>query len=159
MGKNISGVGIDPNITGRAGMPGLQNFAPVHVKAMIVTDLTEESHGNGIGVGLADVITRHLYDKIDWTATYQNVITSAFLDRGKTPLVAASPRAAFDIALRYCGHIPAGRERVVRIVDTLQLDTMQVSQAVADDLRDSAQFSMDGGATQLFASSGDLLPL
>ena len=55
---------------------------------MVVCDLTDETHGNAIGVGLADVITRRLFAKIDYESTYANVITSSFLERGKIPVVA-----------------------------------------------------------------------
>jgi hypothetical protein len=126
---------------------------------MIVTDLTDESHGNGIGVGLADVITRNLYDKIDWPETYRNTITSSFLDRAKTPIVADTPHEAFDIALRSCGFVPPGEERIVRIVDTLHLQTLHVSRVIAEGLRDSPHFSVDTNGTDLFDSTGALTPL
>jgi hypothetical protein len=79
------------------------------IRAIVATDLTAESHGNAIGVGLADVITRRLYDKIDRGDTYRNVITNSFLERGKIPVVAFTDREAFEIALRSCGDISAGQ--------------------------------------------------
>jgi hypothetical protein len=158
MGKNISGVGIDPNVTGRVGVGGQHDFAGPQVKAMIITDLTDESHGNAIGVGLADVITRRLFDKIDWRETYANVITSSFLERGKLPIVADTDRDAFDIALRTCGHLPSGRERICRIVDTLHLETLFVSGAVADELRGSPRCTVESVATDMFDASNRLSP-
>ncbi len=91
MGKNISGVGIDPNVTGRIGVNGEDDAESPRVGAMMVCDLTDQSHGNAIGVGLADVITRRLHAKIDRDATYANVLTSGFLERGKIPIVADTP--------------------------------------------------------------------
>ena len=88
MGKDISGVGIDPNITGRIGVGGERDAAAPRIGAMMVCDLTPQTHGNAIGVGLADVITRRLFAKIDYDATYGNVMTSSFLERGKIPVVA-----------------------------------------------------------------------
>jgi hypothetical protein len=158
MGKNISGVGIDPNITGRVGVRGQEDSSGPQVTAMMVADLTEESHGNAIGVGLADVITRRLYDKVDWAETYRNVITSSFLERGKTPIVAESDRDAFDIARRSCGHIPPGRERIARILDTAHLETLHVSRAIADELRGSPRFSVAAADANLFDGSGTLVP-
>ena len=113
MGKDISGVGIDPNITGRIGVNGQRDAAAPRVGAMMVSDLTDETHGNAIGVGLADVITRRLFARIDYESTYGNVITSSFLERGKIPVVAETDREAFEIALRSCGHV-AGRTRAHR---------------------------------------------
>ncbi len=109
MGKDISGVGMDPNITGRIGVNGEHDPAAPQIGAMIVCDLTDQSHGNAIGVGLADVITRRLYDKIERDATNANVITSNFLERGKIPVAVASDREAFDVALRSCAHASNGR--------------------------------------------------
>ena len=85
MGKDISGVGIDPNITGRIGVNGERDEAAPRVGAMVVCDLTGGTHGNAIGVGLADVITRRLFAQIDYESTYANVMTSSFLERGKIP--------------------------------------------------------------------------
>ena len=155
MGKDISGVGVDPNITGRIGVDGQRDAGPPRVKAMIVCDLTDQSHGNGIGVGLADVITRRLYDKVDLAATYGNVITSSFLERGKIPLVAATDRDAFDVALRSCGHLPHGQERIVRIVDTLHLEELYVSKAIADELNGRPNVEVVASG-ELFTRDGNL---
>ena len=92
MGKNISGVGLDSNITGRTFIrqdpAGDDNF----IGRIVCLDLTPESHGNALGMGMADVITRRLYDKIDFRTTYANVITSGFLERGFVPIVQGNGR-------------------------------------------------------------------
>jgi hypothetical protein len=154
MGKDISGVGIDPNITGRIGVDGETDAAAARVRAMVACDLTDETHGNAIGVGLADVITRKLFAKIDYDATYANVITSSFLERGKIPIVAETDRDAFATALRSCGHLRAGTERIVRILDTLHLDEVYVSQAVLDELKNDVELINEGSA--LFDGEGNL---
>ena len=158
MGKNISGVGIDPNITGRIGVRGQNDPPKPVIKSIMVSDLTDVSHGNAIGVGLADVITRRLYDKIERGETYRNVVTSSFLERGKIPIVADTDREAFEIALRGCGHIPAGQERFIRILDTLQLEEMYVSDAIAKELRTSPRIEVLSGSAgpELFDASGRL---
>ena len=158
MGKNISGVGIDPNITGRIGVRGQSDPPRPVIKSIMVSDLTDVSHGNAIGVGLADVITRRLYDKIERGEMYRNVVTSSFLERGKIPIVADTDREAFEIALRGCGHIPAGQERFIRILDTLQLEEMYVSDAIAKELRTSPRIEVLSGSAgpELFDASGRL---
>jgi len=158
MGKDISGVGIDPNITGRIGVSGQHDPTAPAIKALMVCDLTDSSHGNAIGVGLADVITQKLHDKIDRTVTYGNVITSGFLERGKIPVSAATDREAFDLALRSCGHLTDGREQIIRIRDTLHLDEMYVSQAVIDALRDPQRIDVIHPAVELFDETGGLRP-
>jgi hypothetical protein len=100
-----------------------------------VTDLTDESHGNATGVGLADVITKRLYDKIDFKITNTNIITSSFLERGKIPLTATDDREALEIALRSCGYIPPGEERIIRVRDTLHLDELLVSESILNEIK------------------------
>jgi hypothetical protein len=112
MGKDISGVGIDTNIIG--------------------------SHGNAIGIGLCDVITKKLYDKIDFSATYSNAVTSSFLDRAKIPIVANNDKEAFEIALRSCGYLKKGEEKIIRIKDTLHLDEIYISEPILSLINDSA---------------------
>jgi hypothetical protein len=158
MGKDISGVGMDPNITGRIGVNGEHDPTAPQIGAMIVCDLTDQSYGNAIGVGLADVITRRLYDKIERDATNANVITSNFLERGKIPVAVASDRDAFDVALRSCGHASNGPPRLIRILDTLHLEDIYVSRAVLDDLRDSASIEVLERDVEVFDAAGSLRP-
>jgi len=158
MGKDISGVGIDPNITGRIGVAGQHDPAAPRVTAMMVCDLTGETHGNAIGVGLADVITRRLFAGIDYGATYGNVITSSFLERGKIPIVADTDRDAFEIALRSCGHLAEGRARIVRILDTLHLEEVYVSPALIDELSKEPGCEVLAAGPDLFDDEGRLTP-
>ena len=110
-GKNISGTCMDTNMIGRFGVWGLDE--PEHyyatgqavpgpyplIEKIALLDLTEESHGNALGMGQADVITKRFFEKIDYQATYINGRTCSFLDKVKTPLVAESDRSAIQIAL------------------------------------------------------------
>ena len=84
MGKEVSGAGFDPNITGRNNR-GVEGFDDPLVNKIVVLDLTDATHGNATGLGLADVITRRLFDRIDYGATWANVITSNYLDGGHRP--------------------------------------------------------------------------
>ena len=158
MGKDISGVGIDPNITGRIGVAGEHDATAPRVGAMMVSDLTDGTHGNAIGVGLADVITRRLFEKIDCDATYANVVTSSFLERGKIPIVAETDRDAFDMALRSCGYLVEGKERIVRILDTLHLEEVYVSAALVDELSGRQGIELIGSSAELFDKAGRLMP-
>ncbi len=158
MGKDISGVGMDPNITGRIGVDGERDPTAPRIGAMIVCDLTDQSHGNAIGVGLADVITRRLYDKIEHDATYANVITSSFLERGKIPIAVESDRTAFEVARRSCGKASSGHERIIRILDTLHLEDIYVSSTVLDELRDAPGIEVIAHDADMFDEAGSLTP-
>jgi hypothetical protein len=132
IGKDISGVGMDPNIIGRLYIHGEADPEIPRIKAILARDLTPNSHGNALGVGLADVITRTLFDKIDFDQMNENASTSTFLERAKIPIIANNDGQALDYALRALGSLESGRERVIRIRDTLSLHQIYVSPAVLD---------------------------
>jgi hypothetical protein len=154
MGKNISGVGIDPNVTGRFGVSGQPDAAAPRVSSIVVCDLTDESCGNAIGVGLADVITNRLHAKIDWGSTYANVITSSFLERGKMPIVVPTASEAFDVALRSCGSRSHARPRILRIRDTLNLEELYASAAALEEM--TADLEIIGKESPMFDDHGEL---
>lgn len=134
MGKDISGVGIDTNIIGRIAIKGESDSATPDITTIIATDLTEASHGNALGMGLADIITKKLYNKIEFQATYENVITSTFLERGKMPIVAKTDLQALQYSLRTSGPIAVKDARIIRIKNTLHLGEMYVSKPVWDEI-------------------------
>ena len=136
MGKDISGVGIDPNIIGRTGITGQKDPDKPRIKAIAVLDLTAGSHGNAFGIGLSNIITKRLYDKIDFNPTYANGVISSFIERAKLPIVAKNGTEAFEIALRSCAYIKKDEERIIRIKDTLHLDELYVAKAVFDSIKD-----------------------
>lgn len=157
MGKEISGVGMDPNIIGRIRIQGQDEPASPRIKAISVSSLTPRSYGNAIGIGLADVITKRLYDAIDFNAMYVNARASRFLERVKVPLVADSDADAFGAALGTCGRpSAAGQERIVRIRDTLHLSEVQVSEAVYNEIKNDVELVKQ--ADEIFDEKGNLIP-
>lgn len=158
MGKDISGVGIDTNIIGRLKIAGQKEPDKPTIKAIVILDLTEASHGNAIGLGLADVITRNLFDKIDFISTYKNAVTSSFLERSKIPIVAGTDKEAFEIALRSCGVLKKGKEKIIRIKDTLHLDEMYVSKPIMDLINGSEGIESIKEETDMFSGERDFAP-
>jgi len=158
MGKDISGVGIDTNIIGRIRISGQTEPASPVITIIAVLDLTDESHGNATGVGLSDVITKKLYDKIDFRAMYTNVVTSSFLERGKVPVVASNGREAFETGLRSCGYLKENEERIIRIKDTLHLDEMYVSQPVLNDIAGNSQIEIVARNVEMFNEEQEFNP-
>lgn len=139
MGKDISGAGMDTNIIGRIYIDGEEEPERPKITRIIVTDLTEKTHGNAIGMGLADFITRRLFNKIDFNATYQNAITSTFLHRGKIPIIAENPKMAIEWALMTCGPIEIPDTRIVRIKNTLSLNEIYVSKSILEEIKDKIE--------------------
>ena len=158
MGKDVSGSGLDTNIIGRLRIIGEPDFEKPCIKAILVDDLTEASHGNAIGMGLADVITEKLFQKIDWKATYRNLITSTFLERGKMPMRGETAAEAYSYALRSCGKIQDDQPRVIRIQDTLHLTEIYGSPAVCDELQGRDDIELLGDEVEMFDKKGHLRP-
>ena len=158
MGKDISGAGLDPNIIGRNMIRDEPEPERPRIKMITVHDLTDASHGNAVGMGLADVIARRLYDQIDLQATNENIVTSSFLLRGKIPVVAADDATAYAYALRSCGRISEADLRVVRVRDTLSLGEALVSDAVLRELSGTPDIEVVGPAGPAFGDDGALRP-
>lgn len=159
IGKNISGEGMDPNVTGRPGsrLPGFSN-APV-IQKIVVLDVTSESHGNGVGIGLADITTRRFVEKINLGAIYTNAITAAILEPAKLSLILNTDQEAIAVALKTCNRITPETVRIVRIVNTLELHRLWVSPALLAEVDGNENLSVAGAEAPMpFDVSGRLLP-
>lgn len=138
MGKDYSGTGLDTNVIGRMRIRDCADNAP-HCRRIVTLDLSSASHGNALGVGLSDVVTRRLVDKIDWHITQENVITSGFLERGFLPVVRETDREAIAAGLMSIGRpVNADSVRAVRIRNTLALNEAWVSPALLHELSENA---------------------
>lgn len=160
MGKDISGAGMDTNVIGRWRIAGEPEPERPRIKAIVVLDLTEASHGNATGTGLADFTTRRLLDKIDFPITTKNAFTSGFLMRGNLPMVFETDAEAIDAAITsvFRSH-PQDRSnaRVMRIRSTLDLEALSVSAALLDDVRASEGFIEAGESQPLQFEHGALI--
>jgi hypothetical protein len=157
MGKNISGSGFDPNITGRNNRFIEWDLKPL-VKKIAVLGLTEETHGNATGVGLADVITMKLYKDIDPGPTYANCITAAFLDGGAIPMVMNTEQQAIQLAVKTVLRVKPADVKIVRIRDTLHIENIQVSEPLLEAVRRQPdRFELLGAPTPMaFDAKGNL---
>jgi hypothetical protein len=158
IGKDKSGTCLDTNVIGRIRIEGQDEPASPRIRCILARRLTEASHGNAIGVGLTDVITRELYEAIDFDAMYENGITSSFSERVKIPLVAADDPAGLRAALRFAALGPdpdraAETARIMQIPSTLELASALVSEPLVDELRDRRDVEI-GGPPQLLLQDG-----
>jgi len=156
IGKNISGTGMDTNIVGGIKDPG--DFKQPEIKKLLVLDLTEESQGNAVGIGIADMITEKLYKKIDFKSTNTNAITSTFLDRARIPAVFPTEQKAIETGLDTIWNLPGIPPRIIIIKNTLKLDEMSVSKAIWEEIKDRESISATGEWESIkFDPSGQLL--
>ncbi len=153
MGKDISGSGFDTHVIGRLRMP----FTPdadwpgPTVRVIVALDLTDQTHGNATGLGLADIVTRRLIERVDFHATMTNHRTSgeggAF--RSKIPLVLADARAAVQAAIGSCGRGRPETVRLARIQSTAFVDTLEISAPLLDEARRRDDLEILSGPHQM----------
>jgi len=157
IGKNISGNGMDPNITGRntSGEPG---FPAPPIKKIVVLGLTEETHGNACGIGTADITTLKAVNGIDFTYTFNNVITSTELGGGKIPVFVNTDQEAIAVAVRCCNLVEPPDVKIVRINNTLELNEIEVSLPALEELRGRPDIEILGEPYPVqFDQTGNLL--
>jgi hypothetical protein len=160
MGKNISGAGFDPNITGRNRRAVKWQAKPL-VKKIVVLGLTRESMGNATGVGGADVITMRLYRELDVPSTYANIITSCNLDGAAIPMIMNTDREAVCLAVKTVVRVKPEQCRIVRIKNTLHIAEIQVSEPMLPEvLAQPDKFEvLSEPAVLAFDGQGDLPPM
>jgi hypothetical protein len=156
IGKEISGAGLDPNITGRFSVPGLRGGP--EVGKLVALDVTEASHGNAIGMGLADISTAKVLDKLDVAAMYLNAVTSTVLNAPKIPVIMKNDKDAIALALNTCRRRPGAGPRVVGIRNTLELGMVYVSKAIWEENTDRKDLEAAGPLSSIrFDQDGNLL--
>jgi hypothetical protein len=156
IGKNISGDGMDPNITGRYPTPYAHGGPDV--TKMVVLGLTTESKGNANGVGTADFTTRRLTDMTDWTATYMNGLTSTVCAPTKTATTLETDLLAIKAAVKTCNILDYTTCRMVRIQDTLHLGEIEISENLVEEARKYAEITILTEAYELdFDEFGQLI--
>ena len=160
MGKNISGAGFDPNITGRNRRNVKWQDKP-RVKKIVVLGLTRVSQGNATGLGSADVITMRLFKELDVASTYANVITSMNLDGGAIPIVMNNDHDAIALAVKTVVRVKPEDCRIVRIRNTLHLGEIEVSNALLEEVgRQPERFEIAEPPRDVkFDAQGNLTPL
>jgi lactate racemase-like protein len=156
IGKNISGDGADPNVTGRYPTPYASGGPKV--QRMVFLDLTEETGGNANGVGVADVVTERLAAKINRPASYLNALTSTTPQPVKLPMVMPTDELAVAAALEMCASVSSKDARLVRVQNTLKLRRMWVSEALLPEAeKDERLRVVEETRLMRFADNGSIV--
>jgi hypothetical protein len=135
LGKNYSGAGMDPNVIGRLMVETQNDFEKPVVTRLVVFDASEETHGNIVGVGFADLTTERLVAKLDPVPYRVNILTSCCLERGRIPITLPTDRDVFEAALDTCWRIDPTEARLVIIPNTLEVNTLWVSPALEAEVK------------------------
>lgn len=142
VGKDYSGDGMDPNITGTFSTPycgkGLQ------AACRLVLGLSEGTHGNFIGLGLADMTTIHAFEQVDPAPTYTNALTCRLLDQAKIPMVMPNEKIAFQAAIFKSTSTTAENPRIVRIRNSGDITEIEISEALWDEAERHPHITLTG---------------
>lgn len=153
IGKNISGTGMDPNIIGTSAIP---TMSPC-VQRVVALDLTAETQGNANGMGLADICTQKLFQKIDFKRTYPNPLTSRKVESVKIPMVMNNDRQAILAAVKTCTNINNQNIRMIRIKNTLTLGEIYISESMLDEARGNPDMEiLENPKNMAFDKEGNL---
>ena len=153
IGKNISGDGQDPNVTGLY-ITKYCKGGPIFQKSVIF-GLTEETHGNACGVGMVDVVARSLFENIDFTSTYTNSFTSTEISPVKIPMVAGSKEDALRIVVKTCNGVDNGKHRIVWIKNTLELEEIFISEPLLEQAQAHSQIEILSEVVDLTFNQGE----
>ncbi|MBF0117713.1 MAG: DUF2088 domain-containing protein [Desulfobacterales bacterium] len=134
IGKDISGIGMDSNVTGRHRDIVGDFYESPHVKRIFVRDLSPRSDGNGNGIGLADITTKRLVEKLDLEKTYTNSIAAISPEKAAIPMYFDTDKKCIDICAATIGKSSLKEARIVRIKNTSSLYCMQVSEALKEEV-------------------------
>lgn len=135
MGKMYSGTGVDTKVIGRIRVQGVPEPKSPNVNKMIILRLSPYSYGNALGIGLADITTKELVDKIDYESMYVNLIATTYLERGKVPPHFDTEKSAIDVAFKTLGKIKSEDSRVMIIENTLHLTELIVSESIYKEIK------------------------
>ncbi|GHV68539.1 hypothetical protein AGMMS49928_08280 [Spirochaetia bacterium] len=144
IGKDISGDGMDPNITGASPCSPWVTGG-ISAQRTVILDLTPETHGTAMGIGAAHAITRRLFNKIDYDATYVNAITSRGIDFVRIPCIVESDKEAVQIALRTCTGHDKDNPRIIRIADSLHTQYIYISEAMKNEAETNPKLEILSG--------------
>jgi hypothetical protein len=132
IGKDVSGLGMDSNVVGRY-YTGPTGRKPA-VQRIIVRDLTDETEGNAVGIGMADVVLRRATERMDAAKTYMNCITAKTPEGARVPMTVDTDRQALDMAIACCLKVQAATARIVRMLDTKHLEWFYASEPLLAEL-------------------------
>jgi len=157
-GKNISGTCVDTKVIGRIMVAGQKEPESPKIKTIAVFDFTDESHGNSMGLGVVDVVSRRVFDKIDIIATGLTGMTSTCLLQAKIPCVAPSDYLAVNTAITSSGVKDVENMKAIFIKNTNALETIAVTESVYNEIKDNPNIEKLSDLFELeFDAEGNLL--
>jgi hypothetical protein len=157
-GKEISGTGMDTKVLGRIMNIYEEELNHPKITRVVLRDLTEKTHGNAIGIGLADFVTRKVVEKIDYRATYINSITAITPEKARLPLICENDKEAVDFAITTAGPVDFESVKIVWINHTSRLDEMWISKGLLNEATEKENLKVIGNEHEMrFDDDGNLI--
>ncbi|MBU3917240.1 hypothetical protein KKA14_17030, partial [bacterium] len=158
IGKDISGAGMDPNITGRASDLMEDDFSSIfQTSRLAILNLSDASNGNGLGIGNADIITEKVFQALDYEMTLMNVLTGMSLKKAAIPIRMKNDEKAIQACFTTIGPIPADQVRAIIIKNTLDVSECWVSQALYNEVLSDKMIDIVSEVKLEFDKNGELL--
>ena len=158
IGKNISGAGMDPNVTGRLYFIGSPPLQEPKITRIFVRDLTPETAGNAIGIGFAEYTTTRLVKKIDPVPTAINSITGMGPECGRIPIAFDQDREALQAAFDNSGVLDAKDLRLVWIKNTLEMEYLWASEPMLNEAKANPLLEVISGLQDIpFDAAGNMM--
>ncbi|TDT61905.1 lactate racemase domain-containing protein [Fonticella tunisiensis] len=157
MGKMFSGTGMDTKVIGRMKIFGEMEPETPKINKIAVLNLSDSSYGNALGVGLADITTRKLVDKINYDITYANTIPTTYLERAKIPVISKDDRSAIELALKTIGNVKPEEAKLAIVKNTLSLEELYVSESLLKDINSNKYELIDENCIISFDNNGNLI--
>ena len=146
IGKDISGTGMDPNVSGTGYCTPFVTESCITVLRTVILDLTPDTHGNAFGIGAAHSTTKRLFDKLDYDSMYVNAATSRGLDQVKIPCIMDNDKEAIQLAVRTCLGTDREHPRIIRIPDSLHTEVILISEAMLQDAKANKRIEIIGSS-------------
>ena len=160
IGKEISGSGMDPNMTGRTNDLMENDFSEnFQCKRLAILNLSPKSQGNGLGIGNADFITDKVYQNLDYETTVMNALTSFSIRKAAIPVRLPTDEKVLQACFTTIGPVPANQVEAILIRDTLDISNFLVSQKLLKKLEGRADLQIGESLELEFDVAGNIVSL
>lgn len=142
IGKNFSGDGMDPNITGTFCTPYVTG--PMKIKRYVILDLSDETHGNAVGMGMSHISTKRMFDKCDLDQGYVNCMTNTVVNPAFLPIIMKNDKMAISAAVQTAVGCDKDNPKIIRIANTSHIENIYVSEALKSEVDNNNELSFTG---------------
>jgi hypothetical protein len=158
IGKNISGAGMDTKVVNRSVHGAYNPWPGPRFQRIFVRGLSDLSYGNGVGLGMADVVSDRLLEKIDWNPTRINSLTASTPAAIRTPVHFATDRECLERIAPTVGKNNLSEVTYGWLRNSLELGTVAMSENLRAEIENNPALEILGDARQMeFDTQGNLV--